>query len=77
MFVFTEITIIRKPQTWTFFYLLQGAYKRHQAILNGEVLNIPNSETLDGLFSAGLRFLHARQYDTGRLSLARYEMLHL
>lgn len=55
----------------------QGAYKRHQAILNGEVLNIPNSETLDGLFSAGLRFLQARQYDSGRLSLARYEMLHL
>ena len=59
------------------FYLLQGAYKRHQAILNGEVLNIPNSETLDGLFSAGLRFLQARNYDNGRLALSRYEMLHL
>jgi len=56
----------------------QGAYKRHQAIINGEVLNIPKSETaLDGLFSAGLRFLQARQYDKGRLALARYEMLHL
>jgi hypothetical protein len=55
----------------------QGAYKRHQAILNGEVLNIPNTDSLDGLFSAGLRFLQARQYDKGRLSLARYEMLHL
>jgi hypothetical protein len=55
----------------------QGAYKRHQAILNGEVLNIPNTDSLDGLFSAGLRFLQARQYDKGRLALARYEMLHL
>jgi hypothetical protein len=55
----------------------QPAYKRHQSILNGEVLNIPNTESLDGLFSAGLRFLQARQYDKGRLALARYEMLHL
>ena len=55
----------------------QGAYKRHQAILKGEVLNIPNNDSLDGLFSAGLRFLQARQYDSGRLATARYEMLHL
>ena len=41
------------------------------------MLNIPNTDSLDGLFSAGLRFLQARQYDKGRLSLARYEMLHL
>lgn len=57
--------------------MFQGAYKRHQAILKGEVLNIPNSQSLDGLFSAGLRFLQARQYDKGRLALARYQMLHL
>jgi len=56
----------------------QGAYKRHQAILNGEVLGInTNTDILDGLFSAGLSFLQARQYDKGRLALARYEMLHL
>ena len=41
------------------------------------MLNIPNTSSLDGLFSAGLRFLQARHYDKGRLSLARYEMLHL
>ena len=60
-----------------FQFFPQGAYKRHQAILKGEVLNIPNTDSLDGLFSAGLRFLQARQYDSGRLATARYEMLHL
>ena len=64
-------------QNLCFYPFFQGAYKRHQAILNGEVLNIPNTDSLDGLFSAGLRFLQARQYDKGRLALARYEMLHL
>lgn len=55
----------------------QGAYKRHQALLNGEVLNIPDTDSLDGLFSAGLRFLQERHYDRGRLAMARYETLPL
>ena len=57
----------------------EGAFKRQQSLLNREVLNIPSStSTLDGLFSAGLKFFHAKHaYDYDRLALARYEMLPL
>lgn len=56
----------------------EGAFKRQQSLLNGEVLNIPENSTLDGLFSAGLKFIQEQHaYDYNRLALARYEMLHL
>ena len=57
----------------------EGAFRRERAILSKEVLNIPSStSTLDGLFSAGLKFFHAKHaYDYDRLALARYEMLPL
>jgi hypothetical protein len=35
----------------------EGAYKRQQALLDGEVLNIPHNSAMDGLFSAGLKFI--------------------
>ena len=31
----------------------EGAFKRQQALMNGEVLNIQHNSSLDGLFSAG------------------------
>lgn len=41
----------------------EGAFKRQQAILKGEVLNIPKVDSsLDGLFSAGLRFIQSKLY---------------
>ena len=57
----------------------EGAFKRQQALLKGEVLNIPGaSSSLDGLFSAGLKFFQEKHaYDYGRLALVRYEMLRL
>ena len=57
----------------------EGAFKRQQSHLSGEVLNIPtSSSTFDGLFSAGLKFFQAKHaYDYDRLALARYEMLPL
>jgi hypothetical protein len=56
----------------------EGAFKRQQALLSGEVLNIPDNSSLDGLFSAGLRFITAQHAnDAQRLALARYEMLAL
>jgi hypothetical protein len=57
----------------------EGAFKRQLALLSGEVLNIPNSSsTLDGLFSAGLKFFQAKHaYDYNRLALVRFEMLAL
>ena len=57
----------------------EGAFKRQQALLSGEVLNIPKSgSALDGLFSAGLKFFQSRHaYDYNRLALLRYEMLAL
>ena len=40
----------------------EGAFKRQQAIVNGEVLNIPRvNSSLDGLFSAGLRFIQGKR----------------
>jgi hypothetical protein len=39
----------------------ENAFKRQQALLKGEVLNIPDvNSSLDGLFSAGLRFIQVR-----------------
>ena len=57
----------------------EGAFKRQQSLLSGEVLNIPTSNSsFDGLFSAGLKFFHAKHaYDYDRLALGRYEMLPL
>ncbi|TRY79228.1 hypothetical protein TCAL_17049 [Tigriopus californicus] len=56
----------------------EGAYKRQQALLKGEVLNIPSNTTMDGLFSAGIKFIQDKHaYDYNRLALARYEMLSL
>ncbi len=52
----------------------EGAYKRQQALLSKEVLNIPDNATMDGLFSAGLKFIQDNHaYDYNRLALARYE----
>merc|ERR1712142_183991 len=57
----------------------EGAYKRQQALVKGEVLNIPKvNSSLDGLFSAGLRFIQERHaYDRNRLTLIRYDNLPL
>ena len=39
----------------------EGAFKRQQALVKGEVLNIPRIDSsLDGLFSAGLRFIQGK-----------------
>ena len=40
----------------------EGAFKRQQALVKGEVLNIPkyDNASLDGLFSAGLRFIQRK-----------------
>ena len=69
--------LLKDPDFKVIVICSEGAFKRHQALLKGEVLNIPDANnTLDGLFSAGLKFItdhHA--YDYGRLALARYEML--
>ena len=35
----------------------EGAFKRQQSLLQKEVLNIPDGSTMDGLFSAGLKFI--------------------
>jgi hypothetical protein len=36
----------------------ENAFKRQQALLKGEVLNIPKvNSSLDGLFTAGLKFI--------------------
>ena len=56
----------------------EGAYKRQQSQIKGEVLNIPDNSSMDGLFSAGLKFIQDKHaYDYNRLALARYEMLSL
>jgi hypothetical protein len=58
----------------------EGAFKRQQALVKGEVLNIPkyDNASLDGLFSAGLRFIQQNHaYDHRRLTLVRYETLAL
>lgn len=58
----------------------EGAFKRQQALITGEVLNVQkyDNASLDGLFSAGLRFIQQNHaYDHRRLTLVRYESLAL
>lgn len=84
-------TICYDPEAWLtnllqdrFFKIIivcsEGAFKRQQALVKGEVLNIPrvDSSCLEGLFSAGLRFIQERHaYDRNRLTLVRYDNLAL
>jgi hypothetical protein len=56
-----------------------GAYRR-QIALRGEIpLNLPDNNLLDGLFTSGLRFISSYPglASSGRVSTARFEMLHL
>ena len=68
-------TICYDPEAWLtnllqdrFFKIIivcsEGAFKRQQALVKGEVLNIPrvDSSCLEGLFSAGLRFIQGEEH---------------
>ena len=81
-------TICYDPEAWLtnllqdrFFKIIivcsEGAFKRQQALVKGEVLNIPRVDSsLDGLFSAGLRFIQGEYEYNNRLKETFYFSLH-
>ena len=82
-------TICYDPEAWLtnllqdrFFKIIivcsEGAFKRQQALVKGEVLNIPRVDSsLDGLFSAGLRFIQGEYEYNNRFHRQHFTTLCL